>query len=138
QLSRSPEGITSRALMNVVEFHTWNAVKSAIDRPDRMLFDLDPGEGVKWASVRQAAELVRVLLDELDLESWLKTSGGKGLHVVVPWRKQYAWDVVEDSSQAVVQRLPKTVPLLFVARRGPKSGGGKSLAEYLPHASRPA
>lgn len=127
----TPEGIMSSAQMNVVEFHTWNAVKSAIDRPDRMLFDLDPGEGVKWASVRQAAELVRVLLDELGLESWLKTSGGKGLHVVVPLRKQYGWDVVKDFSQAVVQHLAKTVPQLFVAKSGPKNRVGKIFADYL-------
>src|SRR5690606_10075434 len=102
------EGIMSATQMNVVEFHTWNAVKTAIGKPDRMLFDLDPGEGVKWAAVRQAAELVHVLLRELGLQAWLKTSGGKGLHVVVPLRRQYDWDAVKGFSQAVVQHLAKT------------------------------
>ncbi|MBO9354608.1 DNA ligase D [Bordetella petrii] len=125
------QGIMSAAQMNVVEFHTWNAVKTAIGKPDRMLFDLDPGEGVQWPAVRQAAELVRVLLRELGLQAWLKTSGGKGLHVVVPLRKQYGWDVVKDFSQAIVQHLAKTVPQLFVAKSGPKNRVGKIFADYL-------
>ena len=74
----------SAAQMNVLEFHTWNATARNIGKPDRMVFDLDPGEGVAWKSVQEGALLVRSLLQELALESWLKTSGGKGLHVVVP------------------------------------------------------
>jgi len=127
----SLEGIMSATQMNVVEFHTWNAVKTAIGKPDRMLFDLDPGEGVKWAAVRQAAELVHVLLHELGLQAWLKTSGGKGLHVVVPLRRQYDWDAVKGFSQAVVQHLAKTVPQLFVAKSGPRNRVGKVFADYL-------
>ncbi|MBO1112306.1 DNA ligase D [Bordetella petrii] len=125
------QGIMSAAQMNVVEFHTWNAVKTAIGKPDRMLFDLDPGQGVKWPAVRQAAELVHVLLRELGLRAWLKTSGGKGLHVVVPLRRQYGWDVVKDFSQAIVQHLARTVPQLFVAKSGPRNRVGKIFADYL-------
>ncbi|MBV7486546.1 DNA ligase D [Bordetella sp. BOR01] len=125
------QGIMSAAQMNVVEFHTWNAIKTSIDKPDRMLFDLDPGAGVKWPAVRQAAELVHVLLRELGLHAWLKTSGGKGLHVVVPLRKQYDWDVVKDFSQAIVRHLARTVPQLFVAKSGPKNRVGKIFADYL-------
>ena len=125
------EGIMSSAQMNVVEFHTWNAVKTSINKPDRMLFDLDPGEGVKWPAVQQAAELVHVLLTEIGLQAWLKTSGGKGLHVVVPLRKQYDWDTVKGFSQAIVRHLAKTVPQLFVAKSGPKNRVGKIFADYL-------
>ncbi|ANN66049.1 DNA ligase D [Bordetella bronchialis] len=127
----SDVAIMSAAQMNVVEFHTWNAVKTAIDKPDRMLFDLDPGEGVKWATLQQAAGLVRVLLRELGLDCWLKTSGGKGLHVVVPLRKQYGWDPVKDFSQAVVRHLARTLPQIFVAKSGPKNRVGKIFADYL-------
>src|SRR3546814_13550943 len=77
----TPQGILSAAQMNVVEFHTWNAVKTAIGKPDRMLFDLDPGEGVQLAAVRQAAELVHVLMRELGLPARLQPSGAKGPHV---------------------------------------------------------
>lgn len=125
------EAIMSAVQMNVVEFHTWNAVKTSIDKPDRMMFDLDPGEGVQWPAMQQAANLVRVLLQEIGLQAWLKTSGGKGLHVVVPLRKQYDWDTVKRFSQAIVQHLARTLPQLFVAKSGPKNRVGKIFADYL-------
>ena len=62
--------------MNTVELHTWNSTARRIDQPDRVVFDLDPGEGVSWAHVQEAAILTRALLVELKLESWLKSSGG--------------------------------------------------------------
>ena len=98
----SPDGLLSAAQMNVVEFHTWNAVKTAIGKPDRMTFDLDPGEGVGWPQVQEAAQLVRAFLTELGLPAFLKTSGGKGLHVIVPLKKQFDWDTVKDFSLAIV------------------------------------
>ena len=125
------EAIMSAVQMNVVEFHTWNAVKTSIGKPDRMLFDLDPGEGVQWPAMQQAANLVRVLLEEIGLRAWLKTSGGKGLHVIVPLRKQYDWDTVKRFSQVIVQHLARTLPQLFVAKSGPKNRVGKIFADYL-------
>jgi bifunctional non-homologous end joining protein LigD len=80
----SPESLVAAAQMNVVEFHTWNSVVKRIDHPDRFILDLDPGEGVTWPMLQEAAILTRTMLTELGLASWLKTSGGKGLHVVVP------------------------------------------------------
>jgi bifunctional non-homologous end joining protein LigD len=127
----TPDAIMSAAQMNVVEFHTWNAVKSAIDTPDRVLFDLDPGEGVKWPAVVEAAQLVRVLLQEIGLQSWLKTSGGKGLHVVVPLRKQFGWDTIKDFSEAIVRHLAGTLPQMFVVKSGPKNRVGKIFPDYL-------
>ncbi|ADP20014.1 MULTISPECIES: DNA ligase D [Achromobacter] len=127
----TPEAIMAAAQMNVVEFHTWNAVKSAIGKPDRLILDLDPGEGVPWATVQQGAQLVRVLLKEIGLEGWLKTSGGKGLHVMVPLRKQYDWDTVKAFSEAMVLHLARTLPQLFVAKSGPKNRVGKIFVDYL-------
>ncbi|SAI59710.1 ATP-dependent DNA-ligase [Bordetella ansorpii] len=124
-------GILSAAQMNVVEFHTWNAVKTAIARPDRMLFDLDPGEGVPWKAMQEAARLLHALLHELHLKCWLKTSGGKGLHVVVPLRRQYDWDTVRHFSEAIVRHLAGTVPDRFVAKSGPKNRVGKIFVDYL-------
>lgn len=124
-------GILSAAQMNVVEFHTWNAIKTAIDTPDRMLFDLDPGEGVPWKAVREGAQLLRTLLRELELACWLKTSGGKGLHVVVPLRRQYDWDTVREFSEAIVRHLASTVPDRFVAKSGPRNRVGKIFVDYL-------
>ncbi|WP_304360543.1 DNA ligase D, partial [Collimonas fungivorans] len=87
-------GLLSAAQMNVIEFHTWNALKTSIMKPDRMTFDLDPGEKTTWESVQQAALLLRAFLQQLELEAVIKTSGGKGLHVVVPIRKHHGWDTV--------------------------------------------
>jgi len=126
-----PEGLLSAAQMNVVEFHTWNGVKSAIDKPDRMTFDLDPGEGVGWPEVREAAQLVYAFLQELGLPAFLKTSGGKGLHLVVPLRKRFDWDTVKDFSQAIVQHLARTIPQRFVAKSGGSNRVGRIFIDYL-------
>ncbi|VWX60916.1 3'-phosphoesterase / DNA ligase D / DNA repair polymerase (fragment) [Burkholderiales bacterium 8X] len=123
--------VLSAAQMNVVEFHTWNAIKTAIDKPDRMTFDLDPGEGIDWKAMQQAASLMRGFLEQLGLESFLKTSGGKGLHVVVPLKKQHGWDTVKSFSQAIVQHVARTLPQLFVAKSGPSNRIGKIFVDYL-------
>ncbi|MDB5914717.1 MAG: ATP-dependent ligase-like protein [Ramlibacter sp.] len=125
------EGLLSAAQMNVIEFHTWNGVKSAIDKPDRMTFDIDPGEGVSWAQIQEAATLVRTMLQELGLPCFLKTSGGKGLHLVVPLQLQYDWDTVKDFSQAVVQHMSRILPDRFVAKSGGKNRIGKIFIDYL-------
>ncbi len=123
--------IMAAAQVNAVEFHTWNAVKSSIGKPDRLVLDLDPGEGVQWTTLQQAAHLVHVLLREVGLEGWLKTSGGKGLHVVVPLRKQYGWITVKAFSEAMVRHLALTLPQIFVAKSGPKNRVGKIFVDYL-------
>ncbi|HEY9321195.1 MAG TPA: DNA ligase D [Achromobacter sp.] len=127
----TPQAIMSAVQMNVVEFHTWNAVKTAIGKPDRMLFDLDPGEGVAWPTLQQAAQLVQTMLSEIGLTTWLKTSGGKGLHVVVPLRRQHDWDTVKAFSQTIVAHLAATLPQIFVAKSGPKNRVGKVFVDYL-------
>ena len=127
----SADALVSAAQMNTIEFHTWNSTAKKIDRPDRMIFDLDPGEGVTWAQVQEAALLVRAMLTELGLESWLKTSGGKGLHVVVPLVPKLGYDVVKGFSQAVVVHLAKTIPERFVAKSGGANRVGKVFVDYL-------
>ena len=125
------EALLSAAQMNVIEFHTWNSTTQAIERPDRMVFDLDPGESVAWSRVIEAALLTRTMLTELGLQGWLKTSGGKGLHVVVPLAPRLGFDVVKDFSQALVQHLAQTLPSRFVAKSGPANRVGKIFVDYL-------
>jgi bifunctional non-homologous end joining protein LigD len=127
----SVDALLAAAQMNTIELHTWNSTIKRIDRPDRMIFDLDPGEGVGWAHVQEAAILTRTILTELGLESWLKTSGGKGLHVVVPLAPKLGYDVVKRFSQAIVQHLAKTIPQRFVARSGGANRVGKIFVDYL-------
>jgi bifunctional non-homologous end joining protein LigD len=127
----NPKALAGAAQMNVIEFHTWNSNTKAIDKPDRMIFDLDPGEGTTWEHIQEAATLVRSMLDVLGLQAWLKTSGGKGLHVVVPLTPRYHYDTVKGFSQAVVQHLAKTIPSRFVAKSGPSNRVGKLFVDYL-------
>jgi len=124
-------GILSAAQFNVVEIHTQNATARAYDRPDRMVFDLDPGEGVAWQTMQEAAQLMHAFLDQLGLPSFLKTSGGKGLHVVVPIKGSKDWDTVKGFSQAIVQHLASTLPDRFAAKSGPKNRVGKVFIDYL-------
>ena len=123
--------LAGAAQLNVIEFHTWNSTKKAIDRPDRMIFDLDPGEGTTWEHIQEAAILTRTLLSELGLQCWLKTSGGKGLHVVVPLATRVGYDTVHAFSKAMVQHLARTIPSRFVAKSGPSNRVGKLFVDYL-------
>jgi bifunctional non-homologous end joining protein LigD len=125
------EGLVAAAQMNVIEFHTWNATARRIDHPDRIVFDLDPGAGLPWERVQEAALLVRTLLDELGLACWLKTSGGKGLHVVVPVAPRRPWDEVYGFAQAAVQHLVRTIPSRFVAKAGAPNRIGKLFVDVL-------
>ena len=82
----------------------------SIERPDRIVFDLDPDPALTWARVIEAAELTKTLLDELGVKSFAKTSGGKGLHIVVPLRRLHEWDMAKDFSRAVAEHLAATIP----------------------------
>ncbi|HUG72002.1 MAG TPA: DNA primase small subunit domain-containing protein, partial [Steroidobacteraceae bacterium] len=102
-----------------------------IDKPDRLILDLDPGADVTWVMVREAAQLVHALLEELELASFLKTSGGKGLHVVLPLKPQLGWDEVKKFSAAMVRHLASIVPQRFVAKSGPANRVGRVFVDYL-------
>ena len=127
----SADALIAAAQMNVVEFHTWNSKVARIDQPDRFVLDLDPGEGVTWPMLQEAAELTRVMLAELGLECWLKTSGGKGLHVVVPITPKRDYTEVKAFSQAVVKHMARVIPNRFVAVMGGKNRVGKIFIDYL-------
>jgi bifunctional non-homologous end joining protein LigD len=125
------EGILSSAQWNVVEIHSQNAVEKRYDTPDRIVFDLDPGEGVEWPAMQEAVQVVRAFLQELGLNPFLKTSGGKGLHVVVPIKPKLDWDTVKDFSKAIVTHLTKTLPDRFSAKSGAKNRVGRIFIDYL-------
>ncbi|MBC7455246.1 MAG: DNA ligase D [Massilia sp.] len=127
----SAAGIVSAAQWNVIEFHSQNALGKAYESPNRMVFDLDPGDGVDWKAMQEAAQLVHAFLDELGLPSFLKTSGGKGLHVVVPIKPLGNWDTVKDFSQAIVRHLAATLPDRFAFKSGPRNRVGKIFIDYL-------
>jgi bifunctional non-homologous end joining protein LigD len=127
----TPDALVSAAQMNTIELHTWNSTTAHIDQPDRVIFDLDPGDGVSWPQVQEAAILMRAMLVELTLASWVKTSGGKGLHVVVPLAPEFDYDVVRDFSQAVVQHMARTIPQRFVAKAGEANRVGRIFIDWM-------
>ena len=127
----SVQALVGAAQMNVIELHTWNSTAKHIDQPDRVVFDLDPGEGVVWTQLQEAAVLTRTILTELGLRSWLKTSGGKGLHVFVPLAPRLDYDNVNGFSKAVVQHLAATIPSRFVAKSGAENRRGRIFVDYL-------
>lgn len=125
------EALLSAAQFNVIEFHTQNALGRTYEKPNRILFDLDPGSGVAWAQVQEAAQLVHGFLDELGLPCFLKTSGGKGLHLVVPIKPYYDWDTVKAFSKQVVEHMASTLPDRFAFKSGPRNRVGKIFVDYL-------
>ena len=125
------QALVGAAQMNVIELHTWNSTVGNIDKPDRVVFDLDPGEGVAWTQLQEAAVLTHTMLSELGLRSWLKTSGGKGLHVLVPLAPRLDYDNVNGFAKAVVQHLAATIPSRFVAKSGASNRTGRIFVDYL-------
>jgi bifunctional non-homologous end joining protein LigD len=94
-------GIVGLAQMGVLEIHTWNSVFEDVERPNRIVFDLDPGDEVEWQSVVRGARMVRDSLAALQLQSWVKTTGGRGLHIVVPLIPHADWSQCLEFSRAL-------------------------------------
>ena len=130
-LVASATGLQSAAQMNVIELHTRNMTTRSMPKPDRMIFDLDPGEGVAWPAVREAAQLLHSFLDELGLKCLLKTSGGQGLHVIVLMAPKHEWQIVRQFSQAIVVHVARVVPQRFVEKSGPRNRVGRIFIDYL-------
>jgi bifunctional non-homologous end joining protein LigD len=117
--------------MGTLELHTWNATAKDFEHPDRFVLDLDPDPALPWKSMVEATQLTQTLLDELGLASFLKTSGGKGMHVVVPITRKLGWDEVKAFSRAVVEHMARLMPERFSAVSGPKNRVGKIFIDYL-------
>ncbi|HEV7477691.1 MAG TPA: DNA ligase D, partial [Burkholderiales bacterium] len=98
-----------------VEFHTWGASVPDVARPDRLTLDLDPDAGLPWGRLLDATRLTKTLLDQLKLVSFLKTTGGKGLHIVVPIEPKLGWDEVKEFTRRIALFLEKAQPDLFLA-----------------------
>jgi bifunctional non-homologous end joining protein LigD len=126
----SVPGLLALAQRNILEFHTWNATTRDLERADRVVFDLDPGPRVGWPDIVAAARLVRQTLKEIGLESWLKTTGGHGLHVVVPIRAA-PWDVVLEFARTVATHLADSDPRRYTTRFAKAGREQLILVDYL-------
>jgi bifunctional non-homologous end joining protein LigD len=109
------QGLVALAQMGVLEIHIWGCHVDDIERPDRMVFDLDPADDVPFGAVKTAALQLRDVLEAAGLKSFPLLSGGKGAHVVVPLRPRHGWDVVKGFAGALAQRLSAEQPDRYVA-----------------------
>jgi bifunctional non-homologous end joining protein LigD len=125
--------LASLVQIGVLEIHPWPARTDRIDRPDRMIFDLDPDESVPWSRVIDAAFVVREFLNTLGLGSFVKTTGGKGLHVVVPIQRRHGWDEVKAFSEAVAKSLAAQSPREYTATMSKAARKGKIYIDYQRH-----
>jgi bifunctional non-homologous end joining protein LigD len=131
----SLDGILSCVQNGVIEFHTWGARLPRLDAPDRFVLDLDPDPALEWTAFRDGCERVRKLLDRLELAWFVKTTGGKGLHFVVPLVRRHSWDDVRDFTGAIARRLAREAPKLFTATMAKRSRDGKIYVDWLRNAA---
>jgi bifunctional non-homologous end joining protein LigD len=128
----SAEGLIHLAQDGAVELHSWGAVMPKPTHADRLTFDLDPGAELPWERVRDAAFAIRKLMQDLGLDSWVKTTGGKGVHVVVPLAgKRPEWDVAKQFSRDVSLFMERIAPTMFTSRTGEKNRRRKIFVDYL-------
>lgn len=128
---RDIEGVLSLVQMNAIEFHPWGARRRTPEKPDRLVFDLDPAEGVSWKEVQRAAREVRERLVRAGLESWPRLSGGKGIHVCVPLKPGSSWDQTKDFAERLARSMAEDAPDRFVASASKELRRGRIFIDWL-------
>ena len=128
------EGLLQLVQMNTLELHPWGASVDDPEHPDRLVFDLDPGEGVTWAAIKAAARGVRDRLQEIGLESFIRLSGGKGVHVVVPLTPKADWAQAKDFCESFAQAMAEHAPDRYVATMSKAKRTGVIFIDWLRNA----
>jgi bifunctional non-homologous end joining protein LigD len=128
---RKPSDLAELVQISALELHVWGAKRDDVERPDRLVFDLDPDVGLDWSRVVTAARQIRDFLSDLGLVSFVKTSGGKGLHLVVPIARRHEWPFVSDFCRAVAMAIARAAPNDFVATMSKTARRGKIFVDYL-------
>ncbi|HEV2512835.1 DNA ligase D [Bosea sp. (in: a-proteobacteria)] len=128
---RDFDGLAALVQLGTVEVHVWGAKVDAVETPDQVIFDLDPDQDVPMERVREAALTVRQRLDELGFESFLKTSGGKGFHVVLPLKPKADWDAVKGFARDFAKAMEQAEPKLYTATLSKKARKGRIFIDYL-------
>jgi bifunctional non-homologous end joining protein LigD len=123
-------GLVSLVQMGILEIHTWNALADDLEHPDRVVFDLDPDPSVGWGAVVKAAQALRARLGDLGFETFVKTTGGKGLHVVVPLRPRSTWEESFQFSRVVAEELERKNPRAYTTAMPKAERRGRILIDY--------
>ncbi|PHN27235.1 DNA ligase D [Pseudomonas sp. ICMP 460] len=129
-----PGALIGAVQMGTIELHTWGATSDKIETPDLFVLDLDPDPALPWKTMLEAAQLTLSVLDELGLAAYVKTSGGKGLHLIVPLARRDDWGTVKAFAKAIAQFMTQQLPERFTATSGPKNRIGKIFIDYLRNA----
>jgi len=124
-------GLVGLVQIGALEIHLWGSRADDVEKPDRLVFDLDPGPDVAWEQVNEAALRVRDVLDDIGLVSFVKTSGGKGLHVVAPVTRRHGWDETKAATEAVAQTISRAEPGKYVANMAKSKRHGRIFIDYL-------
>jgi bifunctional non-homologous end joining protein LigD len=133
-IANRAEALVGLAQWNALELHAWGSTAPQIDRPDTLVLDLDPDSALPWSAVVAAAREVRALLEKVELVSFVKTTGGRGLHVVVPLQRRHSWDEVRTFAQSIAVRFARLAPDRFTATRGERHRRGRIFIDYLRNA----
>jgi bifunctional non-homologous end joining protein LigD len=124
-------GLIGLAQMGILEIHTWNSTVDHLEQPDRLVFDLDPDAAVGWPAVVKAAERIRERLDGLGLAAYVKTTGGKGLHVVTPLRPEAGWDECAEFSRVVAEAIAREHPSEYLTEASKAARRGRIFIDWL-------
>ncbi|HEY0114844.1 MAG TPA: non-homologous end-joining DNA ligase, partial [Allosphingosinicella sp.] len=124
-------GLLACVQMGTIEFHGWGSTTADVEKPDRLIFDLDPDEGLGFAEVRRAAVDLRRILADMGLQTFAMLTGGKGLHVVVPLRPEAEWPEVKDFAQRFAIALATAEPDRFTANLAKAKRKGRIFIDYL-------
>lgn len=130
----SLDGLVGLVQMNALELHVWGAIVADLDAADRLIIDMDPGPGVSWKRVVEGALELRLRLERFDLQCFVRTSGGKGLHVVVPLKPALEWDRVRHFARSLAESMAADHPPLYLAVAAKEQRAGKIFLDYLRNA----
>lgn len=124
-------GLLALVQMDVLEIHSWGSTINHLEKPDMLIFDLDPAPLLPWSQIVAGALDVKKYLAQYGLQSFVKTTGGKGLHIVVPIKPEYHWAAVKKFAHGFVQTLEKLQPKVYVSTMSKAKRKGKIFVDYL-------
>ena len=125
------QSLAGLAQMNVLEVHPWGSTNADLEHPNRIIFDLDPDEKVSWSTLADSAVEVRERLKQLGLESYVKTTGGKGLHVVAPIQPKYDWEQIKALTHAFTMQMEQDNSKLYISKMTKAARTNKIFVDYL-------